>query len=216
MQLRQSALGVAAAEVLLGELLRQAHVVLVEVADPLGDAQVIVVTAVALQILRGAAKLRDGLDQVVLARVLLAEPDPRGHIVGVQVDQLLQGIEARLGIAGFLVMRRDRLPFLGRIPDQSELLVQLGEADVHLHPLDDLEHLFVERDRLQIKALLRVRARDLLEAVGRLGLAVHLLVELGELLQDPDVVRIELQDALVLLDRFVERTLRDQLRGRLD
>jgi len=59
----------------------------------------------------------------------------------------------------------------------------------------------------------RVRPRDLLEAVRRLRLPVHLLVQLGELLQDAHVVGIQLQDALVFLDGFVERPLRDQLRG---
>src|SRR5467141_2762523 len=79
------------------------------------------------------------------------------------------------------------------IAHQPELLVQLGEADADLDAIDDLEHLLVERDRLQVEALLRVRPRDLLEAVRRLRLPVHLLVQLGELLQDAHVVGIQLQ-----------------------
>jgi hypothetical protein len=211
-----SSLGVAAAQVLLGELLRQRHVVLVEVADALGDAEIVVVPAVALQVLRRPPELRHRLDGVLLPGVLLAEPDSRGDVVGVQVDQLFQRVQARLGVAGLLVMRGDRLPFLGGVAHQPELLVQLGEAHAHLDAIDDLEDLLIERDRLEVEALLRVRPRHLLEAVGRLRLAVHLLVQLGQLLQDADVVRIDLEDAQILLHRFVERAFRDQLRGRLD
>jgi hypothetical protein len=216
LQLRQRALRDAAAQVLLRQLLGQPDVGLVKVADALGHAQVIVVAPVALQVLRGAPQLRHRLDQVVLPRVLLAQADAGGDVVRIHVDQLLQRVEAGLGVAGLLVVRGDRLPFLGGVADQAELLVQLRQLDVHLDAVDDLEDLLVERDGLQIEALLRVGLRDLLEAVRRLRLAVHLLVELGELLQDADVVRIHLQDALVFLDGLVERALRDQLRGRLD
>ena len=185
-------------------------------ADALRHAQIIVGPAVPLQVLRSAAQLGHRLDQIVLPRVLFAQPDAGGDVVGVEIDQLLEGIEAGLGVADLLVVRRDRLPLFGRVAHQSQLLVQLGEADVDLDPIDDLEHLLVERDRLQIEALRRIGLGDLLEAVGRLRLAVHLLVQLGELLQDPDIVRVHLQHALVFLDGLVERALRDQLGGRLD
>ncbi len=201
---------------MLGKLLGEPDVRLVQVADALGDAQVIVVPPVALQILGGAPQLRHRLDEVVLPRILLAETDPGRDVVRVEIDELLERVEACLGVARLLVEGGDRLPLLGRVAHQPELLVQLGKADVHFDALDDLQHLLIERHRLEVEPLLRIGPGDLLEAVRRLGLAVHLLVELGELLQDPDVVRIELQDALVFLDRFVERTLRDQLRGRLD
>src|SRR5204863_103797 len=48
LQLGQRPLRIAAAEILLGQLLRQRHVVLVEVADALRDPQVVVLPAVAL------------------------------------------------------------------------------------------------------------------------------------------------------------------------
>ena len=102
------------------------------------------------------------------------------------------------------------------VAHQPQLLVQLGEADVDLDPVDDLEDLLIEGHRLEVEPLLRVGAGHLLEAVGRVRLAVHLLVQLGQLLQDPDVVRIHFQDALVFLDGLVERALRDELRGGLD
>ena len=215
LQLGERSLRVAAAQVTLGQLLGQRDVALVEMADPLGHPQVIVGAAVPLQVLRSAAQLGHRLDQIVLPRVLLAQPDAGGDVIGVEIDQLLQGIEAGFGVADLFVVRRDRLPLFGRVADQSQLLVQLGEADVDLDPIDDLEHLLVERDRFQIEALRRIGLGDLLEAVGRLRLAVHLLVQLGELLQDTDVVRIDLEDPLELLDGLLELTFGDQLRGRL-
>ena len=119
-------------------------------------------------------------------------------------------------VAGLLVVRRDRLPLLGRIADQAQLLVELGEADVDLDPLDDLQDLLVERDGLQVEALRRIGARHLLEAVRGFGLLLHLLVELGQLLEDADVVRVQFQDALVFLDGLLELTFDDQLGSRLD
>ena len=216
LQLGQGALRVAAREEVLGQLLRQPGVRLVEMADALGDTQVVVAAAVALQVLRGPAQLRDRFDQVVLPRVLLAQPDAAGHVVGIQIDELLERVQALLVVPALLVVRGDRLPLLGGVAHQPELLVQLGEAHVHFDALDDLEHLLVERDGLQVEALRRVGARDLLEAIRRLGLLLHLLVELGELLQDADVVRVHFQHALVFLHRLLELTLGDQFRGRLD
>ena len=185
-------------------------------ADALDHAEVIVLARMALQVLRGAAQLGDRLRDVLLPRVLLAEADAARDVLGIEIDELLQRVEARLRVADFLVVRSDGLPFLGRVAGEAELLVQLREADVHLDALDDLEHLLVERDGLQVEALRRVRAGDLLEAVRGLGRALHLLVELRQLLQDADVVRIELQDPLVLLHRLLELALGYQLRGRLD
>ena len=215
LQLGERSLRVTAAQIALGQLLGQRDVALVEVADALRHAQVIVGPAVPLQVLRSAAQLGHRLVQIVLPRVLFAQPDAGGDVVGVEIDQLLQGIEAGLGVADLLVVRRDRLPLFGRVAHQSQLLVQLGEADVDLDPIDDLEHLLVERDRLQIEALRRIGLGDLLEAVGRLRLAVHLLVQLGQLLQDADVVGIDFEDPLELLDGLLELTFGDQLRGRL-
>ena len=216
LQLRERALRVALGEEVLRQLARERGVGLIEVADALGDAQVIVGATVALQVLRRAPQLGHRLDQVVLARVLLAEPDSRGDVVGIEIDQLLERVETRSVVARLLVVRGDGLPLLRGIAHQAELLVQLGETDVHLDAIDDLEHLFVERDGLQVEALRPVGPRHLLEAVRRLGVLPHLLVKLGELLQDADVVRIQLQNALVFLDRLIELTFGDQLGSRLD
>jgi hypothetical protein len=216
LQLGEGPLRIAAGEEVLGQLARQRGVRLVEVADALGHAEVVVGAAVALQVLGGAPQLGDRLDGVLLARVLLAQPDAGGDVVGIEVDQLLQGIEAGLVVAGLLVMGGDRLPLLGGVADEAQLLVQLGQADVDLDPLHDLQHLFVERDGLQVEALRPIGARHLLEAVRGFGLLLHLLVELGQLLEDADVVRVHFQDALVFLDGLLELTFDDQLGSRLD
>src|SRR6185436_20094192 len=71
--------------------------------------------------------------------------------------------------------------------------------------------LLVDRDGLEIEALFPVELRDLEVRLGRLLLGVPLRVEVADLQPDPDVLRILLDDAQVLLDRLVELALLDEL-----
>ena len=77
--------------------------------------------------------------------------------------------------------------------------------------LDELADLLVDRDRLQREALRRVELTDAIVGGDRLGVRVHPSLQITDLQQCPSVVRILLDDLLVLLDRPVELLLVDVL-----
>src|SRR5215217_5993174 len=217
LQLRERALLVTALQIRSRQLLGERQVVRLERGQSLGHAGPVVAAAVALEVFGGALELLDGFARHVLAGVELREFDLRRHVLGVEIHHLLQGIERRLGVARLVVVVGDNLEVRHRLRHQPELLVKLRQLEVHLQQVRvELEDLLVEGDGLEEEPVGGVALGDFREEVRRLGVVVLLDVQLAHLLEDPDVLRINLQDLLVLLDGFVVRALRDQLRGGFD
>src|SRR3954466_9027129 len=82
--------------------------------DALGEPGGIVLARVALQVLGRAAKLGDRFGDVLLAGVLLAEPDAARDVFRVEIDELLQRVEAPPCVAALFSVRRGPPPLLLR------------------------------------------------------------------------------------------------------
>jgi hypothetical protein len=180
--------------------------------EPLADLDEIVHAAAGAQRLGGLGELDHRLADHLLLRVELGELDARGDVLGVELDQLADGGERLLGLALAVVKRGDQLVLLHRVREQPELAVDLGQLDVHLDEARiELEDLLVDRDRLQVEALVAVELRHLEVRVGGLLLGALLGVEVAELEPDADVLGVFLDDLQVFLDRLVELPLLDEL-----
>ena len=77
--------------------------------------------------------------------------------------------------------------------------------------LDELADLLVDGDGLEREALRRIELADPVVCRDRLCVRVHPRLQITNLQQDPSVVRILLDDFLVLLQRLVEPLLVDML-----
>jgi hypothetical protein len=82
--------------------------------------------------------------------------------------------------------------------------------------LDDLADLFVDRDGLEREALSRVVLADPIVGRDRLGISLQARLQISDLEERPSVVRILLDDLLVLRDRPVVPLFLDVLLGALE
>jgi hypothetical protein len=82
--------------------------------------------------------------------------------------------------------------------------------------LDELADLLVDGNRLQREALRRVELTDAVVGGDRFRVRLHPRLQITDLQQCPSVVRILLDDSLVLLDRLVELLLVDMLLSGLE
>ncbi len=144
----------------------------------------------------------------------------RQRVRGIEVDDLPEDLD-RLTVSvlplqpgGDFVERREG------VAGQPQLLIELRElrADVRVPVLelrdvlrDDLADLLVDRDRFQGEALARVELTDPLVRADRVGVRLHLRLEVTHLQEGPRVVRILLDDLLILGDRSVVLLLLDVL-----
>ena len=184
--------------------------------QPLGDLDEVVLAIVRAQILAGVAKLLDRLGGHALFRVQLRELDPGRDVVGIEVDQLANRRQRLFGLTFAMEVGRDALEVLHRVRQQPQLAVQLGQLEVDVDQARvELEDLLVDRDGLEVEALLAVELRDLEIGLGRLGLGALFGVQVADLEPDADVLRVLLNDLEVLLDRLVGVTLLDELAGRI-
>jgi len=128
-----------------------------------------------------------------------------------------------LGLAArALQARRHFVERAERVARQAELVVKLREFwdDVRVLFLelrevlgDDFADLFVDRDRFQRVALARVEPADSFVGRDRAGVILHFRLEVANLQEGPSVVRIFLDDLLILDDRLVVLLLLDVLLG---
>jgi hypothetical protein len=192
------------------------------VEQPLGDLQRVVAAPELHELPGGDGELADGAVRILRARESLREAKVRQGIGGVEVDDPPEDVD-RLGVAVLtLEAGRNFVEGRERVARQPELLVELGELrrDVRVPVLelgdvfrDDLADLLVDRDGLQGEALARVELPDPLVRPDRVGIGLHLRLEVADLQQGPCVVRILLDDLLVLDDRLVVLLLLDVLLG---
>ncbi len=185
-----------------------------------------VVSATELDEQRGGlAELRHCAVGVPRAREGLGEAQVRDRVRRIERDDLAEDVE-RLGVALLtLVARRDLVERGERVAHQPELLIELGELrrdvrvplfEVRHVLLHDLADLLVDRDGLERESLRRVVAADALVGRDRLGVGLHLQLQVTHLQQRPSVVRIAVDELLVLEDRLVVALLLYEFRGGLE
>ena len=170
----------------------------------------------------GDRELGHGAVGVLRARERLGEAQVGQRVGRIELDDLAEDLDG-LGVAVLaLQARRDLVERGERVARQPELLVELGELrrDVRVRLLelrdvlrDDLADLLVDGDRLQREALARVELADPLVRADGVGVRLHLRLEVADLQEGPSVVRILLDDLLVLDDRLVVLLLLDVLLG---
>ncbi len=156
------------------------------------------------------------------SRQRLGQPQVRQRVGRVEVDDLAEHLDGFLIAILALEARRDLVEGGQRVARETELLIELGELrrDVRVLvferrdvPPDDLADLLVDGDRLEREALLRVELPHALVGRDGRGVALHLELEIAHLQESPCVVRIFLDDPLVLDHRLVVLLLLDVLLG---
>ena len=212
LELGERALGVALGQVDVGQLAGEGEVLGVEEGDPLRDLQPLLGAVGAPQRLRGAPELQEGGHAVFPPRVQLPQLDRGRHVVGLELGHPLQHAE-QLGLVAVALGRRGHHLQLGHgVGEDAELLVERGQPLVHPHVVGrQLEHLLEDGDGLEEEALVGVGVGDAAEGGGGAGGVTLLLLELADLEEDADVLRILGQDLLVRADGLVELALLDQL-----
>ncbi len=190
--------------------------------QPLNHLERVVAATELRQLPRRDGELRHGSVAVLGMRERFGEAQVRQRIGRVELDDFAEDFDGFVVAAlplqprGHLVERRQR------IARQSELLVELGELgrDVRVFLLelrdvlrDDLADLLVDGDGLERKALARVELADTLVRRDRVRVRLHLGLEVANLQQGPRVVRILLDDLLILRDRPVVLLFLDVLLG---
>ena len=171
---------------------------------------------------RGGAELGDRAVDVLRPQQRLGQAQVGQRVRRVELDDLAEDVE-RLAVAALLLQtRRDLVEGLQGVARQPERLVKLGELrrDVGVLVLelrdvlpDDLADLLEDGDRLQREALARVELADPLVGDDGVGVRLHLRLQIADLQEDPGVVRILLDDPLILRDRPVVPLLLDVLLG---
>ncbi len=210
-----------AREVQLGRGTREAGVLLV-VEEALEHLDGVVAAPELRELRAGRAELRDGAVEVFVARERLGEPEMRQRVRRIEIDDAPEHFD-RFGVAPLALQpRRDFVERCERVADEAELLVELRQLrrDVavfffELREMlrDDLADLLVDGDRFEREPLTRVVLADAL--VGRNGVRerLHLRLEISNLEEGPCVVRILLDQLLVLENRLVVLLLLDELLG---
>jgi len=149
----------------------------------------------------------------------------RQRIRGVERHHLPEDVDGVPVAAGALQPDRDLVVGRECVRRQAELGVDRRELrndlpvpvfEVRDVLLDELADLFVDRDRLQREALRRVVLADSVVGGNRFRVCLHTRLQITDLQQGPSVVRILLDDLLVLLDRLVELLLVDMLLSGLE
>ena len=208
LQPSERALGVAALEVDLAERAHDVELVGIEVEQPLGDLHVVFVPRLVAQVVQGALELGDRAVVLALAGVAFGEADAVGLVVGAELDDLFEQLEA-VGVAPFaLVGADDDLELTDRFGPEAELDVELAELAVHVDEGGvGAEDLLVDRDAFEEEAALFVVAGD--AVVGRDRLVDRPLADLqvGDAVPDPNVVGIFVDDRAQLADGAVELAL---------
>jgi hypothetical protein len=210
-----------AREVDLGGGARLRRVGLV-VEEPLDDLERVFFASELRELARGDSELAHGAVDVFRARERLGEAQVRQRVGRVEVDDAAEDFDGLLVAVLALQARGHFVERRERVARQTELLIELGELrrDVRVPILegrhvarDDLADLLVDGDRLEREALRRIEFPDPL--VGRHGgaIAIHLELEVAHLQEGPSVVRIFLDDPLVLDHRLVVLLLLDVLLG---
>ena len=146
-----------------------------------------------------------------------------GQRIGrIELDDLAERRDGLRVLARTLQAGRHFVERRERVRGETELLVQLRELgrDVPVLLLelrrvlgDQLTNLLVDCNRFEREPLLRVELPDLLVGRDRVGVGLHLRLDVADLEQDPGIVRILLDDLLVLDDRLVVFLLLDKLLG---
>lgn len=192
------------------------------VQEALDDLQRVLAAPELHELPGGDAELADRALGVLRARERLGQAQVRQRVGRVELDDLAEDLDG-LRVAVLALQARGDLVERGeRVARQPELLVELRELrrDVPVallelgHVLrDDLADLLVDRDGLQGEALARVELPDALVSAHGVGVGLHLRLEVADLQEGPRVVRILLDDPLVLDDRLVVLLLLDVLLG---
>ena len=160
-------------------------------------------------------ELLGGPDFMVESRQLFRVLNPVAGVVRVDVDHLLQGLQIAVDPASLVEHCGDGLVVRQRVAEQPELEVEVSQPQLRL----DVARIYTEeelvrRDRFEEEPMRDVVVRDLVVRPSRsLRLAVSGL-NIADLQEDPDVVRMLLDDLLVLLDRLLVRALLNVLLGR--
>ncbi len=158
------------------------------------------------------SEVTDRVVDVPRARIRLGEAKVREWIGVVEIDDLPEDLDRARFLPHALELRRDFVVGIERVGHEAELRVELGELrrDVRIALgdlgdvlLDDLADLFVNSDGLEREALRRVILSDPLVGGDRVGVRLHLRLQVTDLQQRPGVVRILLDDLLVFRDRPV-------------
>ena len=214
LELLQRAARIGAAQVQVGQLAVERHVVRLVPEQPLGHLDEVVEPVVLAQVVAGLAELGDRVVNHALFRVELGQLDAGGDVLRIEIDQLADGGQRLARLALAMEVRRHHLEVLHRVREQAELAVELGQLEVDLNqPRIELEDLLVDRDGLQVEALLAVELGD--AEIGLRGLVLRALlgVEIADLEPDPDVLRVLADDLEVLLDGLVNLALVPRLAG---
>jgi hypothetical protein len=167
-------------------------------------------------------KLAHGPVDVLHSRQCFREAKVGQGIGRVELDDTPEHVD-RFGVALLALQPGRVLVERGeRVAREAELLIEIREqrSDVTVSLLemrdvlrDEFANLLVDGDRLQREALRSVVLADPL--VGRDGVPElrHFRLQIADLQESPSVVRILLDDLLVLRDRPVVLLLLDELLG---
>ncbi len=173
----------------------------------------------------GLSELADGAVGVTRTRERFGESQVRQRIRRVERDDLAEHVERFLIALLTREAHRDFVERGERVAHETELLIELGELrrDVRVALFevrdvlaDDLADLLVDCNRLEREALLGVVATDALVRRDRLGIRLLLQLQIADLQQGPNVVRIAVDELLVLEDRLVVALLLYELGGGLE
>jgi hypothetical protein len=193
-----------------------------EVQDTLDHLDGVVTPAEPEQELPGAPKKPDGFVQALHPTARLGEPQVRQRVRRIELDHSTENVDG-LAIATAALQPGRHLVVGGeRVAGQPELRVDLGELrddmavairELRRVLLDELADLLVDGDGLEREALRRVVLPDAIVRRDRFGIGLEARLEVTDLEERASVVRILLDDPLVLGDGPVVLLLLDVLLG---
>jgi hypothetical protein len=182
----------------------------------------VVVPARFHQHLGGDAEVTDGVVDALYPRIGFGEAQVCEGAELIQLDQLPEELERLRVLAGALKLGRDLVVGSQRVVGDPELLVELRELqndvtitvrDLGDLALDDLSDLLVDSDGLECEPLRCVVLAYAVVRGDRVGVGLHLRLEVADLQQSPGVFRILLDDFLVFRDRLVVSFFLDETLG---
>ncbi len=188
--------------------------------EPLHHLERVVAPPELEQDLRRGAEALEGAVDLLHPHERLGEAEVRERVLRVEIDDLAEDVDGvpippgALVAGGYFVVGGERVagePELGvRLgelgDDVPEAVLQVGDVLV-----DDLADLLVNGDRCEVEALRRVERAHALVGRDRVGVELHLEVEVADLEQRPDVLRVVGDELLVLDDSLVVALLLDKL-----
>jgi hypothetical protein len=182
----------------------------------LEDGDRLVVGAALRERAADDAVLRDGMVDLPVGSEQVGQARLNLQVGWIDRGHFLVGRDRVLGPVVLQVMVGQHLVLAARVLRQALLVVEVRELLVDLEASRvDLVDLLVDRDRLQEKAVLGVEVGDPCEEGDRIGGAVDPDVEVPDLVQRRDVLRVLVEHPQVLLERRVELSPGEELLGAL-